>query len=122
MPSSGPLRQPFCFPTETMLMNKPPSRSGSRDPFYNSKEWKALRAKRLARDGYCCTNCGAYVKAKGMNRVDHIVQRKVAPHLSLELSNVRTLCVPCDNARHSEKGARGEERVEIGLDGYPVAR
>lgn len=98
------------------------SRSGSRDPFYSSREWKDMRYRALARDGYCCTNCGVSVRGKGQSRVDHIKPKKTHPELALVLTNLRTLCAACDNARHAEKGSGGIEAVEIGLDGYPVKR
>lgn len=94
-------------------------RTGSTNPLYGSKAWKILRARCLKRDDYRCVNCGCDVKAKGTNRVDHVKSVKQFPELALDLNNLRTLCVPCDNARHSEKGAGGDEKPAIGLDGFP---
>lgn len=98
------------------------NRSGSRDPFYKSREWFEARGRALARDGYCCVNCGKSVREKGAARVDHIQPLKARWDLRVTLSNLRTLCASCDNARHSEKGAGGVEAIEIGVDGFPVSR
>ena len=89
------------------------------DLFYGLQAWKDLRRQALIRDRHHCTQCGAGVTKKGTSRVDHIVPRRQNPGLQLELSNLRTLCVPCDNARHSEKGRGGVEREQIGVDGLP---
>ena len=93
------------------------------DPFYKSKGWYKARQLCLVRDGYKCVNCGASVRGKGAARIDHKLPRKKYPDQALHLPNLRTLCVPCDNARHTHDralhGRRGEVR-EIGPDGFPV--
>ena len=93
------------------------------DPFYKSKGWYKARQLCLVRDGYKCVNCGASVRGKGAARIDHKLPRKKFPDQALHLPNLRTLCVPCDNARHTHDralhGRRGEVR-EIGPDGFPV--
>lgn len=87
--------------------------------FYKSREWQKVRVNALRRDGFRCTICGADVRAKGSNRVDHIEPVKARPDLALRLDNVRTLCASCDNMRHSEKGRGGVEKVKINLSGFP---
>ncbi len=93
------------------------------DPFYKTGAWQTARARCLRRDGYKCVNCGASVRGRGQARVDHILPRKKFPDLALHLPNLRTLCVACDNARHTHDralhGRRGEVR-EIGADGFPL--
>ena len=89
------------------------------DQFYGLQAWKDLRRQALIRDQHRCTQCKASVAKKRSSRVDHIIPRRQNPGLQLELSNLRTLCVACDNARHSEKGRRGVEREQIGVDGLP---
>jgi 5-methylcytosine-specific restriction endonuclease McrA len=86
--------------------------------FYSTKEWRKTRAAIRKRDGYRCTNCGA--DARKASRVDHIIPLKVRPDLALAPSNLRTLCVPCDNARHREKGRPTAERAEVREDGMPA--
>jgi 5-methylcytosine-specific restriction endonuclease McrA len=88
--------------------------------FYGSAAWKATRARVLRRDGYCCQMCGVSVRGKGLSRVDHILSIKARPDLALVESNLRALCAPCDNRRHSEKGRGGVERTAIGVSGFPA--
>jgi 5-methylcytosine-specific restriction protein A len=93
------------------------------DQFYSSDAWRALRLLALRRDRWCCVQCGASVRGKGMARVDHIMERKAHPALALHLGNLRTLCAPCDNRRHAVKGGgRAVERAAapVGLDGSPA--
>lgn len=73
-------------------------------PFYLTPQWRAKRVQIMRRDGYRCVCCGADVRAKGAARVDHIIPLSQAWHLRLTDSNLRTLCVRCDNQRHAEKG------------------
>lgn len=80
------------------------SRSGSRDPFYQSREWKAARWEALQRDDYRCVVCGADVSGSRQARVDHIVSIKDDPTRALDLSNLRTLCPEHDAQAHREKG------------------
>jgi 5-methylcytosine-specific restriction endonuclease McrA len=88
------------------------------DPFYQSKEWKALRLAALKRDHFHCTTPGCRAWAK---RVDHIVpRRKGGPDT---LANLRSLCPNCDNKMM--QGSDGERRnagkvVVTGLDGWPI--
>lgn len=91
------------------------------DKFYQSKAWRALRYAVCQRDGWRCVCCRVSVRAKGASRVDHIVPRKERPDLSLAMSNLRTLCAPCDAKRHSEKGGWHRQRPTIALDGLPIA-
>ncbi|NOD35695.1 MULTISPECIES: HNH endonuclease [unclassified Ruegeria] len=88
-------------------------------PFYSSPKWKKLRLLAKRRDNYRCTNCGADVRRSGAAIVDHVKPRDQFPDLALFLPNLRTLCRPCDNARHASKG-RGREVPAIGPDGFPV--
>ncbi len=89
------------------------------DPFYKSRPWYRIRQKALIRDRYLCVLCGVSVRGKGLMRVDHIKQRLAYPALALHLPNLRTLCVPCDQARHVHDRA-GRDTPDIGPDGFPV--
>lgn len=88
-------------------------------PFYSSAEWRKKRREILARDNYECTVCDADVSAPGAARVDHIVTIAKAWHRRLDDDNLRTLCIRCDNQRHSEKG-RGSPVFGCGPDGRPA--
>jgi 5-methylcytosine-specific restriction endonuclease McrA len=62
------------------------------DPFYLSKEWKALRLAVLRRDGFACVFCGARASI-----ADHIVSRRAGGEDAMR--NLRSLCPSCDNKR-----------------------
>lgn len=79
---------------------------------YDSVEWKALRVATRRRDGYRCVVCGADVSAPGTARSDHILAVSAHPHLALDPTNVRTLCVRCDNQGHREKARGLKQRDE----------
>src|SRR5580765_4270525 len=72
--------------------------------FYDKVAWRRLRKRIVARDGYRCVVCHAYVGGVGAARVDHIQTIKAAPSRALDPTNLRTLCAACDNQGHSEKG------------------
>jgi 5-methylcytosine-specific restriction endonuclease McrA len=94
---------------------------GSSNPFYRSKAWLKVRAQALKRDNYCCTICGISIRGRGQSRVDHTIPLKVRPDLSLELSNLQSLCPGCDNRKSiDERNRKGQApREQIGLDGLP---
>lgn len=71
--------------------------SGDASKFYSSKEWRDIRAAIKKRDGNRCTRCGVDVSSSGAARVDHIQPLKLRWDLRLAPSNLRTLCVACDN-------------------------
>lgn len=50
------------------------------------------------RDSYICIKCGS----KG-EHADHILPKAKYPELALDISNGRTLCVPCHYSRHGFK-------------------
>lgn len=58
----------------------------------NSPEGVAWRKAVFARDNYTCVECG---ERGGRLNADHIKQFSQYPELRFELSNGRTLCVPC---------------------------
>jgi 5-methylcytosine-specific restriction endonuclease McrA len=69
--------------------------------FYQTREWKELRYKALAKHGNNCQCCGAPSKPL---HVDHIKPRSKHPELELELDNLQILCEPC-NIGKSNKDA-----------------
>jgi 5-methylcytosine-specific restriction endonuclease McrA len=93
----------------------------TRQEVYNDKRWWPLRQKVLRLAGHRCSHCGASITGKGKARIDHIKSVESRPDLAYVESNLRALCVPCDNARHSEKGGgRAIGRQQLGADGWPV--
>ena len=82
----------------------------------DSKEYKEWRIKVFQRDRFRCVLCGyRSVKPRDI-RADHIRPFALYPDLRLEVSNGRTLCVPCD-IKHGwqlfrEKNPRKRVRVK----------
>lgn len=90
--------------------------------FYRSKEWKALRLEALERDNYECQDCKAEGKVYTDNHdpdkhkrldVDHIKEIEHYPELALELSNLRTLCIPHHNIKHNRFGDNQKKKKLI---------
>lgn len=69
--------------------------------FYRSPEWKRLRYAALARQGRRCLCCGATPAHGARIVVDHIKPIRAHPHLRLKLSNLQTLCEPCNTGKGS---------------------
>lgn len=68
-----------------------------------------LAAQVFARDGYRCLECGA--SGEGVKfHPDHIVP--IAEGGTDDLSNLRTLCVPCNLRKAGYEGQRGRRRME----------
>ena len=57
-----------------------------------SKRYKRWRSSVFFRDNYTCTECGSY---GGELNADHIKPFALYPELRFDVSNGRTLCVPC---------------------------
>jgi 5-methylcytosine-specific restriction enzyme A len=93
------------------------------DPFYATAEWRTLRRQALKRDRYRCVLCKADLRKLGTSRVDHIEPRRRRPDLALALTNVRSLCAPCDNRQSREKlEHRDRPRFErVDADGMTAA-
>lgn len=90
------------------------------DSFYKSREWHRLRMKAIKRDGYQCRHCGANVRGKGLAHVDHVIARRKAPELALDLRNLETLCSTCHNShkkRDENDPSRGARPDGLPIDG-----
>jgi 5-methylcytosine-specific restriction endonuclease McrA len=95
------------------------------DPFYNSLEWKRVRAFVLRRDSYTCAWCKKLCLGKSKNGespvVDHVRPRREFPHLALNPLNMRVLCRTCDNRRHIDKMHPHVLGITpVGPDGFPI--
>lgn len=67
-----------------------------RHPFYDSRQWFAIRYEALKINGAACQCCGRSRKHGIILHVDHIKPRANYPHLELELSNLQVLCNECN--------------------------
>ena len=80
------------------------------DPFYKGKPWRRARKAALERDHYICQDClaakqrGERIRPRAAVMVHHILPREKYPELELQLDNLISLCDPCHNKRHPEKG------------------
>ena len=78
----------------------------SRDKlFYKQMAWRRLRVVALQRDNCLCQNCLRNKKITIATEVHHKKPIKNYPELSLELSNLESLCWQC----HEETKRRREE-------------
>ena len=64
-------------------------------PFYESREWRALRYKALIQHGRQCQCCGAK-PPQIILHVDHIKPRSIHPELELDIDNLQILCEDCN--------------------------
>ena len=82
-------------------------RNAPPDPFYTSTRWRKLRRQLLQRSPLCADifrdHGGLPVPA---TVADHIVPRRDAPDLELDLDNLRALCAAC----HGRLGTLGRVR------------
>ena len=84
-------------------------------PFYHGDAWKKVRAAALERDAGMCCDCmdrfraGYGRKPRRATMVHHLQSIEERPDLALDLANLRSLCDPCHNKRHPEKGRRQAE-------------
>jgi hypothetical protein len=83
--------------------------------FYQSKEWKRLRAQHIKRFPLCAVKgCGAKAKI-----VDHIVSVKRAPNRKLDPLNLQSLCAfhhGVITAAYDKDSIAGQ----CDVDGYPM--
>lgn len=75
------------------------------DPFYQSSEWKKIRARKLEMNPFCeCEKCkGKKVKAE---MVDHILEIKLGGSRT-DMSNLMSLTNRC----HAKKSAKTKNRL-----------
>jgi len=82
---------------------KPMTYTHDNDSFYESKQWRQKRAAILARDNYQCQICKRYGKLKQAVVVHHKKELSDFPELSLEGSNLISICASCHNRLHPDK-------------------
>jgi 5-methylcytosine-specific restriction enzyme A len=69
--------------------------------WYRTPQWKALRARILRDQAYCCADCGQVVAAL---EVDHIARHGGISARFWDRTNLQALCRAC----HQRKTQRGE--------------
>lgn len=67
--------------------------------FLQSKNWKRLRLQALNRHGRACQVCGASPKSGAVLNVDHVLPRRLFPHLALDINNLQVLCGDCNEGK-----------------------
>lgn len=74
------------------------------EEFYDSPQWRHKRELILRRDNYLCQECKRYGRIRQANTVHHIQHLEERPDLAFVNSNLVSLCLPCHNKAHPEKG------------------
>ncbi|MBP1045280.1 HNH endonuclease [Enterococcus sp. BWM-S5] len=74
--------------------------------FYQSKEWRKIRAVTLRMYGSRCQQCG-----KKATMVHHKEAVRKRPELALRLSNLEPECKVCHNKEHPEKLAKFHKKI-----------
>jgi 5-methylcytosine-specific restriction endonuclease McrA len=67
----------------------------SKDP-RDSRQWRALRLRILARDGHTCAYCG-----QAATTVDHILPVRKHPDQAMNPENLVSACAKCNSAKGS---------------------
>ena len=73
----------------------------SNKKFYNSKDWKALRALKISNNPMC-EECEKYDVVRAANYVDHIIPINDGGGL-LDYSNLQSLCVYHDSKKRGRE-------------------
>ena len=98
------------------------------DPFYKSRAWRQLRREALQRDHYLCQDCmaakarGEMIRPRAATVVHHMQPVELRPDLSLDLDNLISLCDPCHNKRHPEKGGSPDSGRKTAPTGIRVIK
>lgn len=79
--------------------------------FYNSKEWQQVRDAVLMRDKYLCQHCGR--PAVEVHHIIHLTPDNVYdPNVSLNMSNLVSLCKDCHFEEHRGEHGKGRQANE----------
>ena len=62
----------------------------------DSRQWRALRLRILARDGHTCAYCG-----QPANTVDHVLPVRKHPDQAMNPENLISACTKCNSAKGS---------------------
>ena len=89
--------------------------------FYKSKQWEKCRRLVLERDNYMCVLCKEQPAVDGHHIVELTKDNLDNPNITLNTSNLISLCVSCHNRIHmkwkdvNKRGTR--ERIPSTVDG-----
>lgn len=84
----------------------------SSDAFLMTYEWRKVRMEALKKYGARCQCCGATPVHGAVMNVDHIMPRKLFPHLALDLNNLQVLCHDCNHGKGNWDMTDWRERNE----------
>ncbi len=106
--------RPYCdahMPPEEPKWSR---RKKAKDPFYDSKEWKQIRAKKIKANPVCevCNDAPT-------QQVDHVIPMFKNPALKLSYDNLQSQCRSC-HAKKSQKESREyirNKRKREGIEG-----
>ena len=77
-------------------------------PFYDSKEWKAVREYVMMRDHYCCRKCGK--PAQEVHHIIHLNELNIwDPGITLNPDNLMSLCRECHFRQHELDAGRNDD-------------
>ena len=71
------------------------------------RQWRNVRERHLT-DNPLCEDCMDRGITKAAEQVHHEITISDAPHLRLDRSNLRSLCVVCHAARHGSRVGGGQ--------------
>lgn len=74
--------------------------------FYKTKAWRTCREAILVRDHYLCQVClkkGFLTPATIVHHIEHLSDN---PDRAYDEDNLESVCAPCHNRLHPEKGER----------------
>jgi 5-methylcytosine-specific restriction endonuclease McrA len=92
----------------------------SHSPFYDSRQWTALRQQQLATEPFCrfCRYLGRYTRA---TQVDHIKPHHGRSSLFFNVKNLQSLCTSCHSRLKQALERRGHN-AGCTVSGRPRSR
>jgi 5-methylcytosine-specific restriction endonuclease McrA len=80
--------------------------------FYKSKAWQAVREAAMKRDARLCVDClaeGRYTPAEEVHHIEELTPENIHdPSVTLNMSNLVSLCRECHKKRHGARTHRYE--------------
>ena len=80
--------------------------------FYNSKEWKRIRAYMIAKANYCCELCGRADRVLNVHHKIHLNESNIHDYnITLNEDNLIVLCDACHRKIHANNNTLREGLV-----------